>query len=570
MARESLRESRVARMHMRVRASGVDAATVPRLREQLERRFAIAVLDACEREVHRQLGPDALVFVRRIEQRWTLRHDELDSAALIDRLGEQLGVDLVAGARTGHPPRPTDAAVVFADLSHYRATYLGALASADELLAKAWYFAELRGRDPLLDSAREGADAVRRLIAALLELDVLEVVVARAPEAVRRSLASVVAPSEWPISEPSRARVLLWLERATDGSDERASADVERAAVTAELDVSTDEPPSLLRTPPTRASEHQPEPAAPPITAREVAGQRDPVTDRDRAVERASASEHATATARASLVVARTDRTDRTDRADSPPHERPPSEPTHLQPHPALTRQPPTATPEPTAIVRPGTATAWAGLFYLPARVLELELGSHLWEAGVDEGSFLAALARHLAGVEVGHDPAPRVLGFGFAATERRLDSIPGWAIDEIVGKLERSLAASWARHRLTGEPPPLRTADDPLEDHELAWLATLAPDRPTASVLAAAGAAVRARMLATLDRPDTLATLRPSLRVPGRIELAPGGAIEIHIPMAHVDVELRRAALDFNPGWLPWLETKLDLVFDPGRDESW
>lgn len=551
-------------MHMRVRAFGLGAHGLADLRAQLEQRFAVALLDACEREVHRQLGPEVLVFVRSVRQRSTLRLDQLD-AQTAERLGERLAHDLIASVRTGHPPRPSDAAVMFTDRPRYRAAYLRARSSADALQAAAWYFARLREREPLLDAAHEGPDSVRRLLRALVELDALEALVAHAPAAVRATLVGVVAPSEWPVTARSRERIELWLNRSTASTIALDPNEAERAAAPDVLVSSHEQGRSPSDDPP-------PYPSAPeqvPSEGEREAGPASELRSGELASQRSNNRKLAQA-ATLAPAAAPADRLDnRVGDPAAPPHapEPSPTEPaaTDRSALPSMVAVP-QASPRPS----PGCATAWAGLFYLAARILELELGSHLWEAGVHEGPIIAALARHLAGVEVGDDPAPRVLGFGFSPVELSLEPIADWATVEIIDKLERSLAASLARRRLVAEPSPLRQAAEHLDGGERQWLSTLAPDHRTAGVLAAAGAALRTRMAAALEQPDDLAAVRPHLRVPGRIELAPGGAIEVHLAMGNVDLALRRAGLDFDPGWLPWLDAKLGFVFDPGRDESW
>jgi hypothetical protein len=38
-----------------------------------------------------------------------------------------------------------------------------------------------------------------------------------------------------------------------------------------------------------------------------------------------------------------------------------------------------------------------------------------------------------------------------------------------------------------------------------------------------------------------------------GRIEREPGW-VDVHLALADVDVDVRRAGLDLDPGWVPWL----------------
>jgi hypothetical protein len=52
-----------------------------------------------------------------------------------------------------------------------------------------------------------------------------------------------------------------------------------------------------------------------------------------------------------------------------------------------------------------------------------------------------------------------------------------------------------------------------------------------------------------------------------GTIAIGPE-VIDIEIPLAAVDVEVRRAGLDRDPGWVPWLARKLRIVYVPGEGE--
>jgi hypothetical protein len=55
-------------------------------------------------------------------------------------------------------------------------------------------------------------------------------------------------------------------------------------------------------------------------------------------------------------------------------------------------------------------------------------------------------------------------------------------------------------------------------------------------------------------------------LAMPCRIVVA-DQVVEVNIPMHYVDIAVRRAALDRNPGWIPWLQKRVDIVYP--EDES-
>jgi hypothetical protein len=52
-----------------------------------------------------------------------------------------------------------------------------------------------------------------------------------------------------------------------------------------------------------------------------------------------------------------------------------------------------------------------------------------------------------------------------------------------------------------------------------------------------------------------------PVLRRPGVVRAEPGW-IEVHLPLAGVDPVVRRAGLDLDPGWVPWLGAVVRYVY--------
>jgi len=52
---------------------------------------------------------------------------------------------------------------------------------------------------------------------------------------------------------------------------------------------------------------------------------------------------------------------------------------------------------------------------------------------------------------------------------------------------------------------------------------------------------------------------------LPGRIALAPE-AMTIVLPMDRIDMALRRAGLDRDPGWVPWLRRAVRIEFEPRK----
>jgi hypothetical protein len=60
-------------------------------------------------------------------------------------------------------------------------------------------------------------------------------------------------------------------------------------------------------------------------------------------------------------------------------------------------------------------------------------------------------------------------------------------------------------------------------------------------------------------------------LALPARIRRS-AEALEIRIAGEHVSLGVRRAGLDANPGWVPWLRRRVAFVFDevPLESEPW
>lgn len=240
----------------------------------------------------------------------------------------------------------------------------------------------------------------------------------------------------------------------------------------------------------------------------------------------------------------------RLDRSSSPPrevvegHE---ADTTNASVHPvrdASVEEPVVAAamPEPAR----ATATQIAGIWYFARLVLQLDLAEQLWMAGVMEGDFLAHVVRLVVGPTWFDDPGWRWFGGAFDH-EPRLEPLPAWASDEL------DAARSASLQRLVPDAPALDAlavelrgdpGADPRAERAVAF---------TAATLCVAFAA-------RLGVPPELDGIRRSLVIAGRIEL--DDDIRVVMPMSAIDVDLRRAGLDIDPGHVPWLGRKVSLVF--------
>ncbi len=189
----------------------------------------------------------------------------------------------------------------------------------------------------------------------------------------------------------------------------------------------------------------------------------------------------------------------------------------------------------------------WCPLLGLLVLTLKLELPEKLWQVGVDEGAALAAMFGRLCGDP--EDPAIKALSAAFPDAAAPMDRLPVWAREELLsGGLD-------AAEALCGDQVAPRIAA------LTAWFG----DGDGSWDLAAWGAAlhlvVAEHALGRSIAPGEVARQFAGL---GRI-VVDSAVICVVQPMAAIDIDLRRAGLDANSGWLPWLQKRLEFRFvDP------
>ena len=202
----------------------------------------------------------------------------------------------------------------------------------------------------------------------------------------------------------------------------------------------------------------------------------------------------------------------------------------------------PTAAPEPG--VGAVLGSQWCGLLYLVNLSLRLGLPERLWQIGVEEGAALAAMLGRLCDPD---DPAAQVLAAGFP---RPPDPVPA--------------LADWAWHELSAGLLP-RPVWGMAEDRVPAFDAALCGDGPLS--LASWGAGVHlAASEHLLGHTLSLEEARALLRRSGQIVLT-DRAVTVIQPVEAIDIDLRRAGLDADPGWLPWLGKTLSFRFVGGEE---
>ncbi|MFJ6484789.1 hypothetical protein ACIQK6_32380 [Streptomyces sp. NPDC091682] len=166
-----------------------------------------------------------------------------------------------------------------------------------------------------------------------------------------------------------------------------------------------------------------------------------------------------------------------------------------------------------------GIATGWAGLLFLIATAAEAGLP----ERALDEPGLAARplpWVLHTAG---------RALVPGIVAEDAALLALAG------LGPARAALVLG------TQEPTP----------EELACVHALAADWARATAVRLHGGGP--------DDPDGV--VAAVARRPGRITAEPGW-IEAHLAVADTDLAVRRAGLDLDPGWVPWLGSVVRYVY--------
>jgi len=211
--------------------------------------------------------------------------------------------------------------------------------------------------------------------------------------------------------------------------------------------------------------------------------------------------------------------------------------------------------------------TRHAGLFYIVGVILDIDMAQHLYDAGILEGRYLGHVASLL--IDDADDAAPWLLGGAPDGQAPPLEGLAEWAADEVWTKTRRSLAE---RLRARGLPCPL---DDELAEQLDAIAAPLSAlarsashDGATATALARSAAAIVHSFQARLREPGSLAALRSRFAVGGQVRLD-AHELCVTMPLQAIDIQLRLAGLDFDPGWVPWLGRKLRLEFADGEGQA-
>ncbi|MGL4397987.1 MAG: hypothetical protein ACRCS9_15730 [Hyphomicrobium sp.] len=196
--------------------------------------------------------------------------------------------------------------------------------------------------------------------------------------------------------------------------------------------------------------------------------------------------------------------------------------------------------------------SSWCALAYLLPIILKTELPEALWQAGLDEGAVLCRTLALIAGGDA--DPATRILSRQFPDAPPPVGHVPDWARDEITtGALARAAALVGNRGEIVNRIETLH-----------AWLAV----RGGFDLAAWLAAYLLAIFEANSGFALVAGELGQCFARDGRIEIE-DDVISIIQPLAAINITMRRAGLDADPGWLPWLEKRMVFVFEGDEDEA-
>lgn len=198
--------------------------------------------------------------------------------------------------------------------------------------------------------------------------------------------------------------------------------------------------------------------------------------------------------------------------------------------------------PEQDACAQPAFAFAsgWCGLVYLLNIAMRCELPERLWQIGVREGDVLALALGRIAGED---DAGWLVLTDHFPDPPKPVGRVPGWALDELrAGALAAGirLADEIGEAQLQAEIAEHLARFDAASDDLDAWVAAF--------------------LLALFARMTGLAATH--LARSGNVMLREDEIIVVQ-PIDAIDIDVRLAGLDADPGWLAWRHRRMRLVFE-------
>mgnify|MGYP003671115363 CR=1 FL=1 len=180
-------------------------------------------------------------------------------------------------------------------------------------------------------------------------------------------------------------------------------------------------------------------------------------------------------------------------------------------------------------------ATRMAGFVYLIRPILELDIAEHLWAVGLVESEFLARVALHIAQSSDHEDPACRLL---FATLPPQDVAMEDWAANEIQDKTLLALERCY-----------------PVASQELGWCSQRFETSLVEGLASVLTTVINLRLGCEAHAPLALLHLGGTFR-----ETA--DTVELMLDASAIDIEIRLAGLDVNPGYVPWLGKSVSIIY--------
>jgi hypothetical protein len=576
-------EDRIGELRLRVRTDLTDAAEVRSPAERIAR----AVLDRCAAQLEAR-APGRVVLVRHLPLHWQLDESVLSDDVQLDELASWTAdaIERIAVPSSLDAPATREGAVMFEDESHLRASHLLALARG----GPAWFHAALEdpaAGDPLATLAEpEHRIMAQATLARLAAGGVLAEVLAAHRGSASATLSKALG-CKASSQSPGRFQ--------SENPIERSEAFTELAAIASQWPTLAPSARSLALRAHAAVSLHT-EWDAPEAVALAAA-----VADHDDSW-RVGFSQGF-----------------RPDAIGSEPHA---SIADRAVPDVTGDHSNAVAAPEKSPEF---VFTRCAGLFFLLDRVMELDLAESLWQACLPEGAVLKAAAAALLGPSFDGDAAPALFGgidtmvicpevapeqhaevatttlanLAAALTRRGLAEIPPIRValvDHPSGKLlvasdenspfacfawpatSRQMLTEGLRVLLGGWPqggaliaaPALACLDGTgrllasLDSPSSELFLPEASSAPAAALLMLVAGAPCLLFAARADAPvqdTTQAFVAQYLARSARVRLATE-SMDVLFESDYVDLNVRRAGLDRDPGWLPWLRRTVRFEF--------
>lgn len=202
--------------------------------------------------------------------------------------------------------------------------------------------------------------------------------------------------------------------------------------------------------------------------------------------------------------------------------------------------------------------TAYGGLFYVLNLLLRIELPEILWCAAIDEKSFLFDLMAAMTGEEGKQDPVLHIVsGIHFDKKNYKPSKIPSWAWEEVLRKVYRNIDDCLTKNSQTkfhlcySDTDIEKIINTQKSENKDAWI----------SLVDICHGLVSTAFLCVLSPDDSGHTFLNHIKTQGVIKES-DEEVSVEFTMEAIDIDIRRAALDINPGYLAWLCRHLDIYF--------